>query len=47
MAEERLPRLTEAHVRGLASEKSFERGQTYYRDGDVLEPVCQVLELRA
>lgn len=47
MAEEELPRLTEAHVRGLASEKSFERGQTYYRDGAVLEPVRQALELRA
>jgi uncharacterized Zn finger protein len=47
MAEERLPRLTEAHVRELASEKSFERGETYYRDGAVLEPVRQSLELRA
>ena len=47
MAEEKLPRLTEAHVRELASEKSFERGQTYYRDGAVLEPARQVLELRA
>jgi hypothetical protein len=26
MAEEKLPRLTEAYVRELASEKSFERG---------------------
>jgi uncharacterized Zn finger protein len=47
MTEEKLPRLTEAHVRELASEKSFERGRTYYRDGAVLEPVRQVLELRA
>jgi uncharacterized Zn finger protein len=47
MAEEKLPRLTEAHVRELASEKSFERGATYYRDGAVLEPVRQELELRA
>jgi hypothetical protein len=47
MAGEKLPRLTEAHVRELASEKSFERGQTYYRDGAVLEPVRQALELRA
>ncbi|HEY0321547.1 MAG TPA: SWIM zinc finger family protein [Pyrinomonadaceae bacterium] len=47
MAEEKLPRLTEAHVRELASEKSFERGETYYRDGAVLEPVRQVWELRA
>lgn len=47
MAEEKLPRLTEAHVRELASEKSFERGQQYYRDGAVLEPVRQAWELRA
>jgi uncharacterized Zn finger protein len=47
MTEEKLPRLTEAHVRELASEKSFERGQTYYRDGAIMEPVRQVLELRA
>ncbi len=47
MVEERLPRLTEARVRELASEKSFERGQTYYRDGGVLEPVHQEMVLRA
>lgn len=47
MAEERLPRLTEAHVRRLASERSFERGETYYRDGAILEPVRQAGELRA
>ena len=47
MAEEKLPRLNETHIRELASEKSFERGQTYYRDGALLEPVRQVLELRA
>lgn len=47
MTEEKLPRLTEAHVRGLASERSFERGEAYYRDGAVLEPVRQSLELRA
>lgn len=47
MAEEKLPRLTEAHVRELASEKSFDRGETYYHDGSVLEPVRQERELRA
>src|SRR5215210_5177821 len=47
MAEEKLPRLTEAHVREMASEKSFERGVDYYRDGAVFEPVRQALELRA
>lgn len=47
MAEEKLPRLTEARIRELASEKSFERGEDYYRDGSVLEPVRQERELRA
>ena len=42
-----MPRLTEAHIRNLASEKSFERGQKYYDDGAVLEPVQQETELRA
>jgi uncharacterized Zn finger protein len=47
MAEGKLPRLTEAHIRNLASEKSFERGQAYYRDGAVLDPICQESRLRA
>lgn len=47
MAEGKLPRLTEAHIRKLASAPSFERGQTYYRDGSVLEPICQAMHLRA
>ncbi|MET0466780.1 MAG: SWIM zinc finger family protein [Chitinophagaceae bacterium] len=47
MAEETLPQLTEAHIHELASGKSFERGETYYRDGAVLEPVRQEMELRA
>ncbi len=47
MAKEKLPRLTEAHVRELASEKSFDRGEAYYHDGSVLEPVLQERELRA
>jgi uncharacterized Zn finger protein len=47
MAEEKLPRLTEAHVRELSSEKSFDRGEAYYHDGSVLEPVRQERELRA
>ncbi len=33
MAEEKLPRLTEAHVRELAGEKSFDRGEAYYHAG--------------
>ncbi len=47
MGEEKLPQLTEAHIHELASGKSFERGETYYRDGAVLEPVRQAMELRA
>lgn len=47
MTEEKLPRLTEAHVRELASERSFERGETYYHDRAIMEPVRQSLELRA
>jgi uncharacterized Zn finger protein len=42
-----LPRLTEAHIRNLATAPSFERGQAYYRDGAVLDPICQEEHLRA
>ncbi|HEV7889226.1 MAG TPA: SWIM zinc finger family protein [Pyrinomonadaceae bacterium] len=47
MAKEKLPHLTESHIHELASGKSFERGETYYRDGAVLEPIRQEMELRA
>ena len=47
MADEKLPRLTEAHIRKLASESSFERGTNYYHDGAILEPIRQEMELRA
>ncbi len=47
MAEEKLPGLTEAHIRELASEKSFDRGEAYYHNGSLLEPVRQERELRA
>jgi uncharacterized Zn finger protein len=47
MADEKLPRLTESHIRNLASESSFERGTNYYRDRAVLEPIRQEMELRA
>src|SRR5947209_4781571 len=47
MTQENVPRLTEAQVRKLASQQSFERGKGYYRDGAILEPVRQGLELRA
>lgn len=47
MAREKLPRITEAAVRGLTSEKSFERGESYYQDGAIMDPVRQGMELRA
>ena len=47
MAKGKLPRITEADVRGLASEKSFERGKSYYQDGTIMDPVRQGMELRA
>jgi len=47
MAEGKSPRLTEAHIRNLATASSFERGQAYYRDGAVLDPICQAPHLRA
>ncbi|HEX5733377.1 MAG TPA: SWIM zinc finger family protein [Blastocatellia bacterium] len=46
MAKEKLPRVTEADVRGLASEKSFERGESYYKDGAIMDPVRQGTQLR-
>src|SRR5437764_15379904 len=47
MADEKLPRLTEAHIHNLANESSFERGENYYRDGAVFGAVRQGTELRA
>lgn len=47
MAKEKLPRLTEAHIRNLATAPSFERGRAYYHDGAVLDPICQESRLRA
>jgi uncharacterized Zn finger protein len=46
MAKEKLPRLTEAQVRALANDKSFERGKNYSRDGAVLETTRQGMQLR-
>lgn len=47
MSKGNLPRLTEAQVRALANEKSFERGRSYYQGGAIVEPLRQGLELRA
>lgn len=46
MAKEKLPRLTEAMVRELATDKSSARGKDYYLDGAVSETVRQGLQLR-
>ena len=47
MAKESLPKITEAQVRKLATPQSFERGQRYFKDGAIIEPVLQGDELRA
>lgn len=47
MAKENMPRLSEAKVRQLASAQSFERGQNYYSNEAILEPVRQGMTLRA
>lgn len=47
MSKEKLSRLTEAQIRALASEKVFERGESYYRDGALIEPLRQGLQLIA
>lgn len=44
---EKLPRLTEAQIRKLATPQSFERGDRYYRDGAIINPTRQGLELWA
>lgn len=41
------PSITEAQIRQLSSDQSFERGHKYYRQGAVFEPVRQGNELRA
>lgn len=43
----KLPILTEAQVRTLASSQSFERGESYYRGGAIVEPLLQGMKLRA
>ncbi len=47
MPKDKLPRLTEAQVRKLATPQSFERGQKYFRNEAIIEPVIQGMELRA
>ena len=47
MPKEKLPKLTEAQIRAMANEKSFERGLSYYQGGAVVEPLRQGSELRA
>jgi len=47
MAKEMLARITKAQVRKLASGKSFERGEEYFHESMVLDPLRQGAELRA
>jgi uncharacterized Zn finger protein len=47
MTKEKLPKLSEAQVRALANEKSFERGKSYYQGGALVEPLRQGWELGA
>jgi uncharacterized Zn finger protein len=47
MAKEVFPKLTEAQVRKLATPQSFERGQRYFKDGAIVEPLLQGNEVRA
>lgn len=42
-----LPRLSEAQIQKLATAQSFERGDRYYRNGAIINPMRQGLELRA
>jgi len=39
MAKEKLPKLTEAQIKAMASEQSFARGEGYYDDGAILNPL--------
>lgn len=47
MTDERVPPLTETTVRELARPKSYERGESYYEAGRVLEPTRRGEMLRA
>jgi uncharacterized Zn finger protein len=46
MTEEKLPRISEAQIRKLASSQSFERGEHYYENHMVSETVRQGMQLR-
>jgi uncharacterized Zn finger protein len=47
MPKEKLPKLTEAQIRGLANPQSFQRGEDYFQRGAIFEPMRQGLELSA
>lgn len=40
------PKISEADIKRLCSDRSFQRGQSYYRSGALFEPVRQGTELR-
>ncbi|MBL8205791.1 MAG: SWIM zinc finger family protein [Blastocatellia bacterium] len=43
----KLPKLTEANIKSLASSQSYQRGQSYYHNESITNPVRQGWELRA
>lgn len=47
MPKVKLPKLTEAQIKSLASSQSYQRGLSYYRDDSILNPVRQGMELSA
>lgn len=47
MSSKKLPALTEADIRELAADRSFERGRSYYNGGAITDPVLQGDELIA
>lgn len=42
-----LPRLTESDISRWTGGRSFERGRTYFREGAIYNPLCQVSTLKA
>ncbi|HEX4946485.1 MAG TPA: SWIM zinc finger family protein [Blastocatellia bacterium] len=47
MPKVKLPKLTEAQVKSLASSQSYQRGVSYYHNESITNPVRQGMELRA
>src|SRR5437016_5608356 len=47
MPKDKLPKLTEADVEELTYGRSFERGEEYFLEGIIRDPVCHGFELSA